>query len=166
MIAADELLMLKARLLVGAEAAGHIASSADPVRYDQEQYEAVHAALLSMKSDITRVLAEIDVLRGMVLNSVSLFLAEERKHGNGLPESGGDVGAVPAPDDHGGGKGNLRTPRELMSEFRSAGLLGNEPSDPTPEEIREGMEYFRSQWDAATEASRWIAARTTESVFV
>jgi hypothetical protein len=61
---------------------------------------------------------------------------------------------------------NMRTPRELMSEFRSAGLLGNEPSDPTPDEIREGMEYFRNQWDAATEASRWIAARTTESVFV
>jgi hypothetical protein len=111
MIAADELLMLKARLLVGAEAAGHIASSADPVRYDQEQYEAVHAALLSMKSDITRVLAEIDVLRGMVLNSVSLFLAEERKHGNGLPESGGDVGAVPAPEDHGSGEGEHADPK-------------------------------------------------------
>lgn len=104
MISSNELLELKARLMIGAEAAGHIASSADPVRYDQEQYEAVYAALVSMKSDLTRVLAELDVLRGMVWNGVSLFIAE-KKHGNGMPDAGGDVAGVPEQADSGRGEG-------------------------------------------------------------
>ena len=61
---------------------------------------------------------------------------------------------------------NRRSPRGLMEEFRRAGFLGNEPSDPSPDEIRQGMEYFRSRWDEATEAARWIAARSVESTFV
>lgn len=60
---------------------------------------------------------------------------------------------------------NLRSVRGLMEEFRRAGLFGNEPSDPSPDEIRQGMEFFRSQWDRATERARWIAARTHDSVF-
>lgn len=104
MISSHELLELKSRLMIGAEAAGHIASSADPVRYEQEQYEAVYAALVSMKSDLTRVLAELDVLRGMVWNGVSLFIAE-KKHGNGMPDAGGDVVAVPEQAAGGSGEG-------------------------------------------------------------
>ena len=61
---------------------------------------------------------------------------------------------------------NLRSARGLMEEFRRAGFLGNEPSDPSPDEIRQGMEFFRSRWDPVTEQSRWIAARTPESVFL
>lgn len=61
---------------------------------------------------------------------------------------------------------NLRSPRGLMEEFRAAGYLGNEPSDPSPEEIRREMEAFKSQWDPATERARWIAARTPSTAFV
>lgn len=63
-------------------------------------------------------------------------------------------------------KENGRTARELAWEFRRAGLLGNEPSDPSPEEIARATQSLRSEWDETTERNRWIAARTPDSSFV
>lgn len=92
MITTGELMDIKLRLLTGADAAHQIATSPEPVFYDQEQYAAVYAALVAMKPDIQRVLAELDVLRGMFASSVSLFMEGQA---NGLPERRGDVAAVP-----------------------------------------------------------------------
>lgn len=106
MISTQDLLAIKSRLVVGADAARKIASSADPVFYDQEQYERVHGALMSMGQDLGRILAELDVLRGMFYSGVSLFLASEmNSHGNGMPVTGGDVAAVPDAKAGGGGEG-------------------------------------------------------------
>lgn len=106
MISTQDLLAIKSRLVIGADAAKKIASSADPVFYDQEQYERVYGALMSMGQDLSRVLAELDVLRGMFYSGVSLFLASEMSaHGNGMPVTGGDVGAVPAQEAGGSGEG-------------------------------------------------------------
>lgn len=104
MISAPELLLIKSRLITGADAAKKIATSADPILYDQEQYEAVYTALVSMGQDLSRVLAELDVLRGMFYSGVSLFLASEMS-GNGMPQPGGDVVAVPEQADSGSGEG-------------------------------------------------------------
>lgn len=94
MISATDLLSMKARMIKAATAAARIASSADPVFYDQDEYEAVHAALASLKSDISRTLAELDVLRGVFYSNVSLFLMEGSSDA-GVSDSGGDVVAVP-----------------------------------------------------------------------
>lgn len=104
MISAPELLLIKSRLLQGADAARKIATSADPVFYDQEQYEAVFTALTSMSQDLSRVLAELDVLRGMFYSGVSLFLSSEMPNGNGMPNAGGDVVGVPEQADSSGGE--------------------------------------------------------------
>lgn len=92
MITTGELMDIKLRLLLAADAANQIATSPDPVLYDQEQYAAVFAALVALKPDIQRVLAELDVLRGMFASSVSLFMEGQA---NGVPERRGDVEAVP-----------------------------------------------------------------------
>ncbi len=106
MISAPELLLIKSRLMQGADAARKIATSADPVFYDQEQYEAVFTALTSMSQDLSRVLAELDVLRGMFYSGVSLFLSSEMtSHGNGMPNPGRDVVGVPEQADSGSGEG-------------------------------------------------------------
>ncbi len=102
MITASELLEIKARLLTAAEAARQIASSPDPVRYEQEMYQAVSVALLAMQGDITRVLAELDVLRGMFAQSVSLFMEGQA---NEVPDGRGDVAAVQDGAPVSGGEG-------------------------------------------------------------
>lgn len=103
MIPADELLTIKSRLLTGAEAAFRIATSADPVRYEAEEYDAVFSALVLMREDMARVLAELDVLRSVFGEGVGRFLMEEVKRG--VPEPGRDVAAVPEPEAAGGGQG-------------------------------------------------------------
>jgi hypothetical protein len=105
MITASELLEIKSRLLTAAEAARQIASSADPVRYDEEMYQAVSVALLSLQNDIARVLAELDVLRGMFAQSVSLFM---EGHRNEVPDGRGDVAAVQGGATVSGGEGERK----------------------------------------------------------
>lgn len=51
--------------------------------------------------------------------------------------------------------------RGMFFEYR---LLGNELSDPSPEQIAKEMEMFRSSWDADTERARWMAARTLDPI--
>lgn len=139
MISAPDLILLKSRLLLGADAARKIATSADPVFYDQEQYAAVYSALVSMSQDLGRVLAELDVLRGMFYSGVSLFLASEMSNGNGVPESGRDVVAVPAAAAAGGGEGEPpvaagidggvsegRLPRKRAKRSKSRGNPGGD----------------------------------------
>lgn len=80
MIAPNELIVMKKRMVVGAEAAGRIAGSADPfVLYDPEQYALVVEAMLSLRSDVHRVLAELDILRGMFSEKLADFFGEAFK---------------------------------------------------------------------------------------
>lgn len=123
MISSDELLAMKSRLLLAASAAQRIATSADPVFYDQEQYEAVYSALTSLSQDLSRVLAELDVLRDMVQGGVSMFLAKEICRDKGVSDAGGDVAGVPAPEAGGSGKGEPPV---------SQGVDGGVPSSRVP----------------------------------
>lgn len=99
MIAPQELLEMKQRLLIGADAARKIAGSGDEfVMYEQEQYEIVVAALLAMKTDVLRVLAELDILRGMFSEKLAGFFHVASKEGVSDGDAGDgrvDVAAVP-----------------------------------------------------------------------
>lgn len=122
MIPADELLEIKSRLLTGADAAYRIATSTGPVRYDHEEYVAVDTALLSLKRDISRVLAELDVLRGVFHTGVSMFLMEGA---NGrVPDAGGDVVAVPAPEAGGCGEGEQSNRQGTDGGVSESGVPG------------------------------------------
>lgn len=59
-----------------------------------------------------------------------------------------------------------RSPAELVSEFKRAGLLGNGEVDPSPEDIARETAKFRQGWDRATEQARWIAAHRPDAAFV
>jgi hypothetical protein len=100
-IAPQELLEIKQRLLVGADAARRIAGSGDEfVMYEQEQYEIVVSALLGMKNDVGRVLAELDILRGMFSEKLAGFFHVAST--GGIADAGDsrvDVAAVPVAED-------------------------------------------------------------------
>lgn len=102
MIPSQELLEIKARLIRGAAAARAIASSPDPVFYEAEEYEAVYAALVSMSGDISRVMAELDVLRLMFAEKLGLFFMEAESN---VSDGRGDVGAVPQQANEPSGEG-------------------------------------------------------------
>lgn len=123
MISAAELILIKRRLLLAADAAYRIATSAEPVRYEQEEYEAVYASLVSVRQDTARVLAELDVLRGMFHTNVSMWLMEDAANVKGVPVAGGDVGAVPAPEAGRSGEGE---------PAQRAGADGGIPSGRVP----------------------------------
>jgi hypothetical protein len=102
-IGQQEFMELKQRMLIAAEAAYKIAASSDPfVMHDQEQYELVITALLALKADARRLMAEHDILRGMFAEKIGAFFMEGFKD-----ESTGrapDVEGVPRPESVGGGE--------------------------------------------------------------
>jgi hypothetical protein len=149
MISAADLLLLKSRILLGADAARKIAGSPDPVFYQQEEYEAVYAALMSLKGDVARILAELDVLRGMFHSGVTMFLTQEAS--NGVPVIGGDVEPVAAPSPGGGGEGERTEPagtdgrvpesgvrRKRAKRSKSRRDRGGNGGDPQPVGLTDG----------------------------
>lgn len=106
MISAKELLELKNRMLLAADAANHLANSdGEFLELDEEQFVVVHEAMVSLRSDCARVLAELDVLRGMFMERLGLFFMEGSDEGDGSGRSGGrTVEPVPEREDVGGGE--------------------------------------------------------------
>jgi hypothetical protein len=111
MISTDELMLIKSRLIAAAEAAFQIATSANPVRYDQQTYEMVYVAMVSMREDVGAVLAELDILRGMVQADVFTAFLKEGSGNGGGSEPGADVGGVPATPAGEGGEGEPSQPQ-------------------------------------------------------
>lgn len=104
MISPQEMNDLRRRMLIGAEAAHKIASSSDQfVLYDQEQYELVVQALLSLRADCRRLLAEHDILRAMFAEKLGAFFMEGITNGN-ASDSGKPVAEVPRPEGVGSGE--------------------------------------------------------------
>lgn len=104
MIAPNELLAIKQRMLVAAEAAYKIASSNDQfVMHDPEQFELVITALLALKTDASRLLAEHDILRGMFAEKLSSFFMEAIDGSTGSAEA---VSRMPR--DEGGDRGEAK----------------------------------------------------------
>lgn len=106
MISAKELLELKNRMLLAADAANHLANSdGEFLELNEEQFMVVHEAMVSLRSDCARVLAELDVLRGMFMERLGMFFMEGSDEGDGKRVSGGGtVDAVPDRKDVGGGE--------------------------------------------------------------
>ena len=108
MIAPNEMLAMKQRMLIAADAAHKIASTSDQfVMHDQEQFELVIGSLLALKADVRRLMAEHDILRGMFAEKLSAFFMEEVSHGStgcaetvqGVPgHEGGDSGEASRDD--------------------------------------------------------------------
>jgi hypothetical protein len=98
-IAPQELLELKQRILLGADVANHLANSdGEFLELEPDQYAVVHAALEGLKDDCGRVLAELDILRGMFADKVGAFFMEVASAG---VQHGRDGGATVAgvPDE-------------------------------------------------------------------
>ena len=116
MMTAQELLLLKSRMLLAAETASRIAGmGGEPLELDEETYQLVMSALLSLKTDTRKVLAEVDILRGMTTgNFDSLFGATE--HGRSA-----DVGATEQQEVVSGGGGERTESAEVGGSVRSSG---------------------------------------------
>lgn len=130
MMTDSELLALKARMITGADAAKRIATSTDPVVYDQEVYEAVYEALVNLPTDLSRMCAELDVLRGMTACGVSMFLVKEKEPSNGVREPRGDVAAVPDHQVGGGGGGEPTDAKGIGGGVQEGGVLGEPAARP------------------------------------
>ena len=102
MISENELMAVKNRLLIAAEAANRIVASPgpEPVRYTEEEYWLVHEALSRIGGDLTAILTELDTLRAMFRESVEKFFSTEVT--NEIPVSTNAVEAVPTPEDQRG----------------------------------------------------------------
>lgn len=101
MIGNEELLQLKQRLMVGAAAAERLAKATSDVFLDAPEYEVVMESLAAMKTDVRRLLAEHDILRGMFAERLGSFLMEEIADA----KRGGDVAGVPAQPAGASGEG-------------------------------------------------------------
>lgn len=104
MISETELMAVKNRLMIAADAAHRIVASPgpEPVRYTEDEYWLVHESLSRMGTDLTAVLTELDTLRAMFRQSVEQFFSTEVT--NEIPISTNAVEAVPAPEDRGSGE--------------------------------------------------------------
>lgn len=105
MLTVTDYLELKSRMLLAAEAAALIARSDDTVRFDEEMYPRVLAALAANKDDVRKILAECDILRN--LSQQSLFptkasMAGATDAGSRVPDDARTVDSVQvAPDEAG-----------------------------------------------------------------
>jgi len=113
MITAEQMVQIKERVLTAAAAARQIAGAPEQfVLYDQEEYERVMRALLSLHEDLSTLLAEHDLLRVMFAERVAAFLSpvmEVVGHGDaddgaqpvgeGATQPSGGSGEAAQPDD-------------------------------------------------------------------
>ena len=102
MISASELMAVKARLMLAADAANLIVSTPGPapVRFSEEQYWRVHEALSQMKEDLGLVFTELDTLRGLFVDSVHEFF--ETKVLDEISVGSNPVEPVSGSEDRGG----------------------------------------------------------------
>jgi hypothetical protein len=110
MIDAAEYLQLRQRVLIAAEAAYRIAASPHQVVFwELDEYELVLQAMLSLKTDIRRLVAECQILRGENDGVVSVRI----------------VGGVPAGTDHPGGR-----EERLFDAATTVGVPASGPDGP------------------------------------
>jgi hypothetical protein len=105
MISHNDLLQIKERMLIAAEAARAMVDSSDPtaVRFDQTQYWQVHMAFAHLHEDVTAVMAELDTLRAMFVDRVHQFFGVEDFNSE-VPVNAVPVAGVPDALAVGGGE--------------------------------------------------------------
>lgn len=127
MISSNELLAIKARLLVAGEAAKRIVESNDQrIMYDEESYWRVHIALAALATDIAALLTEIDTLRALFVDRVTEFfqaggLNDAITSGSGdAQDAGHTVERVPEPEGVSSGS-TERTDNAIVSSAAPTG---------------------------------------------
>jgi len=109
MIDAAEYIQLRQRVLIAAEAAYRIAASPHQVVFwEQEEYVMVLQAMLSLKTDIRKLVSECQILRG-ASDGVAVCV----------------VGGVPAGADHAGG-----TEERVLNASPAVGVPAGGPDGP------------------------------------
>lgn len=105
MLTLEEYMQIKRRLLLAADAAFKIGTSAQTVRYDEDTYEIIYESLVNVKTDVRRVLAELDILRGMFGEKLTAFFKEKEGGTNEVAaDNAGPLVPVQAPAGEGGGE--------------------------------------------------------------
>jgi len=116
MLSVNQLLSIKSRMLLAAETAERVANNqGEPVELNEEEYQIVMSSLLSLKSDARAVLAEVDILRGMITGSYEhLFLKEEEED----EDVGNNVEAVEQQESEPSSEGEQLEPAATGSPVR------------------------------------------------
>jgi hypothetical protein len=134
MIDAAEYIQLRQRVLIAAEAAHRIASSPhQTVFYDEEMFVMVMDAMLNLKTDIRKLVAECQILRGEiserlvpVMGTVPEPEGQPRSEGTRLHDAGPPVGVPTSGADGAGGsrpkpRGNKGGNRKVQKKLESTG---------------------------------------------
>lgn len=151
MIPPEELLPIKLRLVIAGEAANRIASTNPDSRvfYDEEEYARVLEALAYAKSDISRVLAELDVLRGIVDDRMVSFMGGIHAEGQ---RSDGTVGAVQEQEGVGSGEAGGANDEGVAVGVPAGGTNRRRRKGPKSKRDKEGVSAIPSVVDGGSGA--------------
>ena len=137
MLTQNELLNLKSRMLLAAETASRVMNmQGAPLQLDEETYQIVAAAMLSLKDDVRRVLAEIDILRGMTIGDFGTLFTPQSMEGMQEHGRSRDVAATGNEEAVSGGNGERSDATEPSGAVRSGGADGETGSGPRPKRNR------------------------------
>jgi hypothetical protein len=144
-------------MLLAAEAAAKMATlDGEPLQLDEDTYALVMTALSSLKSDVRAVLAEHDILRGMVTGRFDTLFQTGDEHGRSSdvggdqPQEAGDRGATERTDA-----------TKVSSDVRPSGSDGTDGSGPKPKRNR--RKSRRNQGEVESAAGSSEVDRGTEA---
>ena len=143
MLTTHDLLELKARMLLAAEAAHQIVTKDEPLQLDEETFLLVTNALSSLRSDARALLAEVDILRGMTTGSFDSLFHTEHEHGRSA-----DVGGVQHEEAAGSGDGERADATSPSGPVRFGGADGEEGERPRPKRNRRRNKKDQERVDA------------------
>lgn len=140
MLTTHELLETKARMLLAAEAAHQIVNKDEPLELDEQTFDLVTSALLALRSDCRALLAEVDILRGMVTGSFDSLFSQEVEHGRSA-----NVAGVQHEEAAGSGDGERADATSPSGPVRSGGADGEEGGGPKPKRNRRRRKVDQEQ---------------------
>lgn len=153
MIPATQLLTLKGRLLLAVQAGHRMASNGDePLMMDEQTYQEVAAALLSAPDDLSKILAELDILRGQVSGDWDHIFGSLTKEGqSGRTENVEGVGD----DEPGAAEPAVRIELpEVGGDLRPGGADGQKEGGPKPRRNSSKGRKRKSKLDASSGGSQ------------
>lgn len=131
MLSTNRLVAIKGRMLLAAETAHRVANGqGEPIELADGEYQTVMASMLSLRDDVREVLAEIDILRGMVTGNYDHLFVKEDSNDN--DEGSGTVGATGDEASERGGEGEPPDDSGSGGNVRLRGTDGEEESRPKP----------------------------------
>ena len=154
MLTVTDYLELKSRMLLAAEAAALIARGNDTVRFDEEMYPRVLAALAANKDDVRKVLAECDILRNLSQQSIFPTPASMAGAANASSRVPNDTGTVDPVQD---------PPNETGGEEVQSDNAANSGPVPAKRAVKRRKPRSKSGGDRAGEAADPAAVGRTDA---